>query len=140
LPAFGPVEGGRIIRLPTQQQARSGHVYVSLQIDGVPLRGMLDSGASTSTLSLQAAEDTGLSRRRLAALPRGRGLALNKEGLAFREGVFGVLAVGEDQLANPRMGIADIPAFAGDLLVGEDYIGTRRLWFSFGLGQVFVEG
>jgi hypothetical protein len=38
------------------------------------------------------------------------------------------------------MGIADIPAFAGDLLVGEDYIGTRRLWFSFGLGQVFVAG
>ncbi len=131
---------GRIIRLPTQQQARSGHIFVSLQVDGTPLRGMLDSGASTSTLSLQAAEDTGLSARRLAQLPRGRGLALNKEGLAFSEGIFDAMQVGEDRLAHPRMTVADIPPFAGDLLVGEDYIGTRRIWFSFRLGRVFVEG
>jgi hypothetical protein len=101
---------------------------------------MLDSGASTSTLSLQSAEDTGLTQRRLAQLPRGRGLALNKEGLSFRENTFGEMQVGDDKLVHPKMSIADIPPFAGDLLVGEDYIGTRRIWFSFRLGRVFVPG
>ncbi len=136
LPAFP----GPIIRLPTQQQARSGHIFVSVSVDGEPLRGMLDSGASTSTLSLQSAEDTGLTQRRLAQLPRGRGLALNKEGLSFRENTFGEMQVGDDKLVHPKMSIADIPPFAGDLLVGEDYIGTRRIWFSFRLGRVFVPG
>ncbi len=136
LPAFP----GQIIRLPTQQQARSGHIFVSVTVDGEPLRGMLDSGASTSTLSLQSAEDTGLTRRRLAQLPRGRGLALNKEGLAFRENTFDEMRIGDDKLAHPRMTVADIPPFAGDLLVGEDYIGTRRIWFSFRLGRVYVPG
>ena len=131
---------GRIIRLPTMQQPGSGHIYVSMAVDGQPLRGLLDSGASTSTLSLQSAEDTGLSRRRFAQLPHGQASTVNQGGLAIRQDRFRSLQVGQDTMANPSLTIADIPPFAGDVLVGEDYIGTRRMWFSFRLGRVFVPG
>ena len=129
---------GRIVSLPVQQQAGSGHLFVSMEVDGQPLRGMLDSGASHSTLSLQSAADTGLRRRTLAALPSSRGQAVNPGGLAIRQTTFKQLKVGTDILPNPVLTIADLPAFAGDLLVGADYIGTRRLWFSFRMGRVFV--
>ncbi len=137
-PAARPDWTGRIVSLPVQQQAGTGHFFVSMEVDGQPLRGMLDSGASRSTLSLQSAEDTGLGRRTLAALPRTRSQTVNPEGLVIREAVFRQLKVGTDILERPRLTIADLPPFAGDLLVGADYIGTRRLWFSFRIGRVFV--
>lgn len=133
-----PDWGGRIVSLPVQQQAGSGHLFVSMEVDGQPLRGMLDSGASHSTLSLQSAADTGLRRRTLAALPSVRSQSVNPGGVAIRQAVFKQFKVGTDILPNPVLTIADLPAFAGDLLVGADYIGTRRLWFSFRTGRVFV--
>ena len=137
-PAARPDWAGRIVSLPVQQQAGSGHLFVPTEIDGQPLRGMLDSGASHSTLSLQSAADTGLRRRALESLPSTRSQAVNPGGLVIRQAAFKQLKVGTDILPNPVLTIADLPAFAGDLLVGADYIGTRRLWFSFRTGRVFV--
>ena len=130
---------GRVIRLPVQQQAGSGHLFVSVAVDGQPLRGMLDSGASVSTLSLQSAEDAGLRQGALERLPAFRGQAINAEGLVARRATFEELRVGTDRLARPTLMVAALPAFAGDLLVGEDYLGTRAVWFSFVLGRAFVQ-
>jgi predicted aspartyl protease len=127
-----------IIQLPARPQAGSGHMFVSLSVDGQPLRGMLDSGASTSTLSVQSAEDTGLNHRRLERLTATRGQALNRNGLVIRQATFREMQIGIDRMEHPRLTIADLPVFAGDVLVGEDYIGTRRIWFSFRIGRVFV--
>lgn len=130
---------GRVIRLPVQQQPGSGHLFVSVAVDGQPLRGMLDSGASNSTLSLQSAEDAGLGHGALERLPAYRGQAINAEGLVVRRAVFKEMRVGADRLERPTLVIAALPVFAGDLLVGEDYLGTRAVWFSFVLGRVFVQ-
>ena len=125
-------------QLAVQQQPGSGHLFVPLEVDGQPLRGLLDSGASLSTLSLQAAADTGLRRRVLDALPRRRGQAVNPDGIVIQQTRFKRLRIGGVVIENPWLTIADLPPFAGDVLVGEDYLGTRRVWFSFRLGRVFV--
>ncbi len=137
-PAALPAWSGPVTRLPAQQQAGSGHLFVSLEVDGQPLRGMLDTGASASTLSIQAAEDAGLHGKALQRLPQSRGQAVNPEGLVARQARFGLLRIGSDTLERPALTIGDLPAFAGDLLVGMDYLGTRRVWFWFLLGRVFV--
>lgn len=129
---------GRIIRLPAMQQAGSGHLFVPVEIDGQDLRGMLDTGASRSTLSLQSAEDLRVRGRMLAALPMSRSQAVNPGGITVRRAVFNELRVGTDVLSRPELTITALPPYAGDLLVGEDYLGTRRVWFSFVLGRVFV--
>lgn len=126
------------VRLAVQVQPGSGHLIVPLEVDGQPLRGLLDSGASLSTLSLQAAADTGLQRRAIAALPRLQGQSINPDGIVIQQTRFKRLQIGADVIDNPRLTIADLPPFAGDMLIGEDYLGTRRVWFSFRLGQVFV--
>ena len=131
---------GRAVSLPVQQQAGSGHLFVQMFVDGEPLHGLLDSGASRSVLSLQAAEDAGLRSRVLEQVPQFRSHTMNREGLLFRPVRFRELRVGEDAIAAPVLTVGDLPAFAGDLLLGEDYIGTRRLWFSFRLGRVWVAG
>ena len=129
---------GPVTRLPVQQKAGSGHLFVPVEVNGQTLRGILDSGASRSTLSLQAAEDIGLGRRALAQLPATRGQAVNAEGIVVRTAGVREMRVGADRLDRPALGVADLPPFAGDLLVGGDYMTTRRMWISFRLGRVFV--
>ena len=133
-----PAWPGPYTQLPAQQQAGSGHLFVPVELDGQPLRGMLDSGASRSTLSLQAAGEAGLRGRRLAALPSGRGQAMNAEGVLVRLAPFRSLRVGTATLDAPVLAVVDLPAFAGDLLIGADVLSTRPVWISFLLGKVFV--
>ncbi len=137
-PDARPGWDGPYAQLGVQQQAGSGHMFVPVELDGQPLRGMLDSGASRSTLSLQTAGEAGLRGRRLAALPSGRGQAMNAEGIVVRLAPFRSLRVGADVLEAPVLAIVDLPPLAGDLLVGSDYLATRRVWLSFRLGRVFV--
>lgn len=129
---------GPIIRLPVQQKAGSGHLFVPVEADGEKLRGMLDSGASRSTLSLQAAEDIKIHRRALAQLPATRSQTVNAGGMVVRTAAIRELRVGPDRLDRPQIAVADLPAFAGDLLIGADYMTTRKMWISFKLGRVFV--
>ena len=127
------------VQLPTQQQAGSGHLFVPVEVDGQGLRGLLDSGASASTLSLQSAEDAGMTRRRLATLPAIRSQTVNAAGLVLHLAHFHALRVGTDVVEEPVLAIGDLPPFAGDLLLGSDYLASRRVWFSFLLGRVFVQ-
>ena len=133
-----PDWAGAFEQLPAQQ-ARSGHLFVPVQVDGEPLRAMLDTGASVSTLSLQSAEDARVSGRRLAALPASRGQSVNAGGIVMRNAHFRELKVGQQVIEHPQLAIVDLPATAGDMLLGSDYLASRRVWFSFLLGRVFVQ-
>ena len=59
-------------------------------------------------------------------------------GIVVQQARFRRLRIGSEVIDNPRLAIADLAPFAGDVLIGGDYLGTRRVWFSFRLGQVFV--
>lgn len=137
-PALPPWEG-RYVRLPVQQRPRSGHMFTGVVIDGQPLRGLLDSGASTSVLSLQAAADIGIGRRQMNELPTGRSQTLNAEGVQLRVTQAREMRIGADVIERPVLAIVDLPAFAGDLLIGQDYLGGRPVWFAFALGRVYVK-
>lgn len=55
-------------RLPTQQQ-RSGHLLVPAQLNGQTMIGLLDTGASRTTIGLKAAADAGLPRPSCCMVP-----------------------------------------------------------------------
>ncbi len=133
-----PGWAGASIRLPVRQQPGSGHLFVPVEVDGERMSGLLDTGASSTALSLQAAEDIRVGRKRLARLPAGFSQALNAQGVMRRELQARTLKIGPDTLERPMLSVVDLPPFTGDVLIGEDYLGTRRLWFSFRLGRVWV--
>jgi hypothetical protein len=125
-------------RLAVRQQPGSGHLFVPVMLDNETLSGMLDTGASSTAMSLQSAEDIRIGRKTLARLPAGRSQALNSQGVVRRELRLRTMKIGDDVLNNPVLNIIDLPPFAGDALIGEDYLGTRRVWISFLLGRVWV--
>ena len=138
-PTARPPWEGEVTQLPVVQRPRAGHLFVSLTLDGEPLLGMLDSGASRTTLSTQSAEDARLTRRRLATLPAGRGQAVNPGGVVVRMAPLPRAAGSAATWWSGRCwGSWIFRRMSGNLLVGADYLGSRRVWFSFLLGRVFV--
>lgn len=132
----GPGWAGRGLAV---QQVPGGQMSVPVVLDGETLRGMLDTGASGTVVLEQAAEDVRVSRARLAALPAMRAGAVNEGGLVVRARRFGRLEIGGVVVERPVLAVAALPAAAGDVLVGEDFLGVRRVWMSFRLGRVVVE-
>ncbi|NEX45126.1 retropepsin-like aspartic protease family protein [Pseudotabrizicola algicola] len=68
LPRQAVIEGGDI-RLP---RSADGHYYLTLDIDGTPIRFMVDTGASQMVLSLADARRLGIDPARLAFIGEAR--------------------------------------------------------------------
>ena len=110
-------------RLPANQQ-QSGHLLTPVELAGRPLSGLLDTGAAGTVVRLAAAWDADVTEATLRAYPARRAYSLDGNGV--------------DVLEQPVVYVADLPPFAEDLVIGGDYLATRRVWFSFRTGQVFV--
>ncbi len=136
-PAALPPWSAPFARLPTQQQ-RSGHLFVSGELDGQPVFGLLDTGASNTTVGLAAARDAGVTAATLRADPAGRARSIDEGGLIVRRRRFRTLKIGDDVLEQPVLHVADLPPYAGELIIGGDYLATRRVWLSLVTGQAFV--
>ena len=132
-PWAGPYE-----QLFVQQQPGTGYLLTPVELNGSRVSGLLDTGTSRSIVSLQAAGEAGFRGARLAALPSGRALSMNAGGTEMRMAEFGSLKVGRTTFDKPVLPIVALPPTAGDMLVGGDYLSTRRVWLSLRLGKVFV--
>ena len=132
-PWAGPYE-----QLVVQQQPGTGFMLTPVELNGSRVSGLLDTGSSISSVSIQAAGEAGFSGARLAALPAGRALSMNAGGAETRLAEFGIYKVGQTTFDKPLLPIMALPASAGDMLIGGEYLSTRRVWFSLRLGKVFV--
>ena len=124
-------------RLPTQQQ-RSGHLFVPAQLNGRTMMGLLDTGASRTTIGLKAAADAGLTKAELLHGPASRTVSLDADGIVVRPRRFRELRVGSDVIDRPILNVAALPEQAGDFIVGGDYLATRRVWIALATGSIFV--
>ncbi len=133
----GPNWTGPFTRLPTRQQ-RSGHLFVPAQLNGQPVIGLLDTGASRTTIGLQAAADAGMTEADLLHGPASVTQSLDAGGIVVRPRRFRELRVGTDVIDQPMLNVADLPPQAGDLIIGDDYLATRRVWIALATGSMFV--
>lgn len=115
-----------------------GRLHVGLHLDGIRLASLLDTGASITTVSRRAALAAGATEDDLAQAPRLRSASLAPQGFVSRVRHFRELRVGDDVRRRPVVLVGDLPAEAGDAVLGGDYFTSRRLWLSFATGQVFV--
>lgn len=136
-PAALPAWTAPFTRLPVQQQ-RSGHLFVPGELDGQPIFGMLDTGASYTTVGLAVARDAGVTAAALQANPAQRAQSINEGGLVVRRRRFRALRIGNETMEGLTLHVADLPPYAGEMIIGGDYLATRRIWLSLVTGQAFV--
>jgi len=118
---------GAVTRLPAAI-GRSGRPVIPVELDGKPARAIFDSGASATLMS--PAPDG--SRREPTTL-----FVLDENASLSPRRVVN-LRIGDEILPPTQLGQVDFPLGEADLLIGEDFMRTRRFWLSYATGALFI--
>ena len=130
---------GSYTELPAQH-APQGQLMVPIRINGIALQAVFDTGNSLTLITRPAAERVGLGALLVSAAPAARARTFVPGGAPVRLVPFERLEVGGSTTLSPVLLVADLPAAAGDALLGGDFVTTHRVWLALEAGQVFVAG
>lgn len=113
-----PIARGRQLRIP---QAIDGHFYVDAKINGLPVRFLIDSGATVTTIGRATAQQANIhfSQSRDQIVLTGNGVVEVASGRAE------TVDLGPIRRTNLKLHIAD----RGDLnVLGMNYLSSLRRW------------
>ena len=116
-------------------------IIVQVTLDGTPLRALLDSGSGATLLTAPGKVRMGLQEADLAADPADAISGLGPHTVPMRLHRFRSLDAGGEALDRPAIWVAPVrlPLFV-DMLLGQDWLASRRVWISYATRQVFVTG
>jgi predicted aspartyl protease len=116
----------------------SNHLSFPVQLDGRQIDTFMDTGAQLSVLATKAALALGVTE---AALSRDRAtvtLGAAAERLNSHLHRFSHMEVGGEVVRNPVLVIADVSLKDADLVLGIDFLASRRIWLSYASQQIFL--
>lgn len=126
------------VLLPTTIPADAA-LLIGVELDGTPLRALLDTGAARTTVTAPGLARLGLTEAALAADPAATLRGVGPNAVPARAHRFARLRVGPAVTDAPVLLAAPIrPAPTADLILGADWLAGRRLWISFTTRQVFL--
>jgi predicted aspartyl protease len=138
-PCPGPLPGwsSEDFALPLQSAGTPGRlVSVPVRLDGTAFDALLDSGAADTVVSAAAAKRLGVAEEELRYEFATRGVGAGPHSFRNLIHRFDRLQVGTDILTNPELSVVGDAPKGLDMLLGEKYLSTRRIWISFATRQV----
>jgi predicted aspartyl protease len=137
-----------INQLPSSVQfiaalAGNRQVTVPVAFEGGMLEAMLDTGATNTVLSHEAAHEAGVTNAELDHDKVVEVLGLSGDRAKYYEHIFKDVAIGEQELHDVAWLVAHHFDRRDDpddpMALGMDYIGQHRLWLSFGTGALYID-
>lgn len=116
----------------------SDHLSFLAQLDGRQIDTFIDTGAQLSVLSSRAALTLGVSETALARDRATVTLGATAERLTSHLHRFSRMEVGGEVVRNPALVVADVSLKDADLVLGVDFLASRRIWLSYGSQQIFL--
>ena len=116
----------------------SNRLYFSVQLDGRRISALLDTGAQFSVLSMRTALGLGVSEAALARDPPVTVYGAVGEQMSAHTHRFFRLEVGGEVIRNPEIDVTELRLNEADLVLGVDFLGSRRVWMSYGSQQLFL--
>ena len=114
-------------------------LVVGVTLDGVALRALLDTGATTTVLAAPGMARMGLTPEALARTPRADAAGLGPRTVTGWAHRFRALAVGTTAMAEPVLWVAPVRLTPiVDMLLGADWLASRRVWISFSTRRLFA--
>jgi predicted aspartyl protease len=116
----------------------SDHLFFPVRLDGRRIDALFDTGSQLSVLSSATALALGVSK---AALAKDRPMITQgaaAERLSSHLHQFSQLEIGDEVVHHPEFVVTDIKLSDADLVLGINFLITRRVWFSYGSKQVFL--
>ena len=122
----------------TAGRSKGDHLFFPVQLDGRMIDAFVDTGAQLTVLSTRVAQALGVS---VAALARDRPMTTRgaaSEQLSAHLHRFSQLEIGGEILRNPEVIVADVRLSDADLVLGIDFLRSRRIWLSYASQQIFL--
>jgi len=115
-------------------------------VNGSQIQVKFDTGAMTSVLSLKAAARAGIKPDSPGVVDAGAIWGIGKGTVRSYVAPFASFKIGDEEIKNTRLRIADIDLSDADMLLGADFFlahriyvanSQRKLYFTYGGGPVF---
>jgi hypothetical protein len=114
-------------------------LVVQVLVNGMPLRALLDTGASASLVTAAGMARLGLAQEALAADPGAEGRGVGPRPIMMHLHHFAELRVGPSVTQAPTLWVAPVHVVPTvDMLLGMDWLRARHVWLSFATKQIFV--
>jgi gag-polyprotein putative aspartyl protease/Aspartyl protease len=113
-------------------------LLLPLKVNGQNVQALLDTGADTSIIDRPAAERLGVTSDVLAKDKAERGWGSAGVGFHLTPHRFASMQVGPEQIAGPKLNVLDRELQQADMLLGFDYLKSRRVWISYRTNQFFI--
>ncbi|WP_232473746.1 aspartyl protease family protein [Sphingomonas sp. MA1305] len=142
--------GKPFFALPIEsKEAARNHTVGAVELDGAKLRATFDTGAAQTVVTLRAAAKAGVHPGDPGVETAGWQTGLGKRVVQGWIGKFAVIKIGDEELHNVRLRIADLGDLDTDMLIGADYFishrifvsnAQRRMYFTYTGGRLFDMG
>lgn len=114
------------------------HTMGTVILNGVKIRAMFDTGASTSALTIAAAARAGIRSDSPGVEPAGYGSGLGRRLLPTWIGPFQSLKIGDEEIRKIRLRFSDIGNGGDfDMLIGADFFLSHRVYVSNAQHRMF---
>jgi hypothetical protein len=115
-----------------------GHrLILSVRLDGTPVKALLDSGSAINLLQNGAARRMGMSDDWTDPVVYVRGI--DGGMTSARLHTFSSLDIGASLITAPQVGTGNAQVVNPEMILGQDFLRSRRLWVSYRTGTVFVQ-
>jgi predicted aspartyl protease len=120
------------------RRSPSNRLFFPVQLDGIRISGLFDSGAQFSVLSTRTALALGVNKAILARDPPVTVRGADGEQLSAHAHRFFRLEVDGEVIRDAEIDVTEISLNEADLVLGIDFLGSRRVWISYGSQQLFL--
>ncbi len=127
-----------IVSLEPRNPPFKVHTVGSVTLNGVKLRAVFDTGASTSILSLSAARRAGLTPDSPGVVADGQSTGLGSRAIKTWIGTFDKIEIGGEMIPRPKLRFGDVTIGDGDMLIGIDFFQTHRLYVANKANKMLV--
>ena len=113
-------------------------VLLPVEVDGVTLRAVFDTGATESALTTEAAARLGVTSKALKDEQAKTFIGIGAIKANLPTHLFGKLSGAGLALTNRRLGILKRRLLEGDMLFGRDFMSWNRFWVSYSTRTIFT--
>lgn len=114
-----------------------GKIEIDVQLNGVPIHALLDTGAAETVITLSDATRAGVMMTDLQADRAERFIGVGRGIMLGHHHAFGSLEIGDETLHDFKFGVADIAT--GTSVIGNDFLRHNRVLISYWRQILFVQ-
>jgi predicted aspartyl protease/tetratricopeptide (TPR) repeat protein len=136
-----------VSRLDLVSEPRDFHLtHAYIEVNGVKLKALFDTGASTSFLTFGAAKRAGIDPHGPETKAEGYTRGFGRKPVATRIAPVDLLQIGDEKIEHTHLRLGDTSLEGEDMLLGADFFlshrvyvanGQRKIYFTYNGGPVF---